>query len=193
MSSGPWRNPSWKIVRFDLPKSGSMTEISDFIRNHGLEAAKKEYAYALLPESRFAPNGLLNGGITVMWNILIGANVVVFSNTNCRLGVSTDNTAFTASQSNLNPSGLATFYMQVIDALFPAVSGQQCSWEATYDGSTANFHWFSFGVDNDAVDGAGSSIASYGATRALFNRFVSDQGTKPMGQTWVLILVIDQT
>jgi hypothetical protein len=182
------------VTRFGVPASGSYTEIADFIRKNGLEAAKKEYVSCLLNESVIGPDGLTDSGITIMWNVLIGDNAVVFSNANCRLGVSTDTTGFSAStQSNLNPSGSATYFMQAIDATFPKVSGQQCSWEATFDGNTANFVWNSFGVDNDAVDGVGTTITSYDTTRGLLNRFVSFQGIKPLGQTWILTLVIEQT
>lgn len=195
-NDGPWQNPNWKITRFGLPKSGSLTEIAEFKKAHGLEATKKEYAYALLDSSAFAPNGLCTIGIGILWNLVIetGAPYVGFSNTDARLGVSDDTTAFTASQANLLPSGSGNMFMQVIDFGFPVIYTNQTGWEATFDGSTANQSWQSFGVDNDAADGAGSSIANYdGVHIGLLNRFVSDQGTKTTGQTWVLTLVIQQS
>ena len=192
MSEDIWRNPSWKVTRFGVPKSGSFTEIADYKKQYGLEATKKEYEYALVNETEFAPNGLTTSGVFIMWNILIGVNTSLFSTANARLGVSTDTTEFSSSQVNLNPSGTATFFMQAIDATFPQVNGNQCSWEATFNGSTGNFTWNSFGVDNDMADGTGNNITSYGTTRGLLNRFVSFQGTKPLGQTWVLTLIIQQ-
>jgi hypothetical protein len=201
-SEGPWRNPSWKITRFGIPKSGSYTEIAEYIKAHGLEAAKKEYADVLLNETKFAPNGLMDNGIYMMWWLITaaGAGGVPFDYTNSRLGVSTDNTGFDASQTSLNPTGLASFFMQAMDAGYPTISGQQCSWEATFDGNTANWEWNSFGVDNDGdTADTNTQIAFYGMPNTngqyvgLLNRLVVSQGTKPSGQTWTLVLIVQQS
>jgi hypothetical protein len=199
-SDGLWRNPNWKITRFDLPKSGSYTEIAEYKKAHGLEATKKEYAYCLLSESPFAPNGLTNIGIGILWNLVIetGAPYVGFAHGHARLGVSDNTTAFNAeNDTNLLATGGSNMFMQVIDVSFPVISSpipNQTSWEATFDGSTANFGWQSFGVDNDEDDGAGTVITQYdGVHIGLLNRYVTNQGTKPSGQTWILTLIIQQS
>jgi hypothetical protein len=194
MSPTPWP-VKWRIVKFGVPKSGSYTEIAEFVKANGVEAAKKQYADVLLTPVEFGPNGLTNIGIGILWNLAIGNGAYtnwVFNISNARLGVSDDVTAFDASQTNLTPLGGTNVFYQQLDATFPQVSIPQVAFEATFDGSTANYEWVSFGVDNDlANDGTGISTASYtGTTIGLLNRYVSDQGLKPGGQTWVLTLLI---
>jgi len=197
-SDGPWQNPNWRITRFGLPKSGSPTEIAEFKEKNGLAATRKEYAYCLLSESKFQPNSLTNIGIGILWNLVIGtgAPYVNFARVNARLGVSDNAVAFNAIlDTTLLSSGGANMYMQAIDLTFPQISAQQTAWEATFDGTTANFHWQSFGVDNDAADSGGAtSTTDYdGVHIGLLNRYVSDQGTKSLGHTWVLTLIIEQS
>lgn len=187
-------HPSWRITKFGLPKSGSPTEVAEFKRKNGLAATKKEYGYCLITETPLISDPLLTVGMGILWNLVIGGGDTPFSNTNARLGVSSDSTAFNASQTTLDTTGSGNMYMQLIDPTFPIVSGNQTSWEATFDGFTWNEDWQSFGVDNDAVDGAGNVVTSYdGLTIGLLNRLVEDEGTKPSGQTWILTLIIQQS
>lgn len=185
------RQTSWEIFRFK-DEDGAVAAFKK--AGHSATEVALRFPERLITTSEFGPNGLTDSYKPIGWSLVIGAaGQVPYSNANSRLGVSTDSTGFDHSQSNLNPSGLATFYMQLIDPTFPIIAGDQVKWEATFDGNTANFSWNSFGVDNDAIDGAGPNIASYGSARALMNRFVVDQGTKVLTQTWVISLVIQQT
>ena len=124
--------------------------------------------------SEFAPNLLVNEGIQLLEDLLIGAGGTAFDNANARLGVGTDATAAAATQTGL----LGTTAFAAMEATYPQRSAQTLTWRAVFDGATANFSWQEFTVDNGAAGGIN------------LNRKVSDQGTKASGQIWTLDLQI---
>lgn len=117
------------------------------------------------------PNGLLNGGITLMWNLIIGASAVHFDSTNSRLVIGTSNTAFSAAHTGVQ-SSLVTLTM---DGGYPAVSAQSTSWRATANTATGNGSWQEFCITNNTT---------------AMNRAVSNQGTKTSSDIWVPTLTI---
>ena len=183
-----WRGiPTWTIARFN-DEDGKVSEFTG--SGHSITEATKLFSDRLLSTTSTIGNLLLNGGIAIMWSN-IGTTGTQFSNAHSRLGVGTDGTAANATQTHLNPSVPGSVYFQLLDATYPQISGQTIIYQATYNGSTANFLWQEFGVDNDATDGAGSVITSYVTnTIGLMNRLVVSQGSKTLGQTWVLSLSI---
>lgn len=64
-----------------------------------------------------------------------------------------------------------------MDTGFPTFgTDQKATWQATFNGATANQAWKEFALLN----------GSNPATAITFNRLVSDQGTKISGQIWQL-------
>lgn len=114
-------------------------------------------------------NILVNAGIALMLDLLIGAGGTVFSNANARLCVGTSNTAAAASQTDL----LGTNTRKAMEATYPSRSGQTLTFRSSFGSGDANHAWEEWGIANSAS----------GAT--LLNRKVQSFGTKTSG-TWVL-------
>jgi len=188
---GHW-HPKWTITKFH-DSDGAVAKWK--AQGHTAFEASVTFQDRLVEIKKFEYNGVTQTGANLLWNLFTDiGGASPFSNANTRLGVSTDSTGFFNTQTNLNPSGLAAFYMQLMDATFPLPPTTQVVFEATFDMNTANFHWQSFGVDNDAIDGAGDVITSYSpGTIGLVNREVVDQGTKVLGDTWILSLILEVT
>lgn len=118
-------------------------------------------------------NILVNSGIQLMEDLLIGGGGTVFSNANAYLGVGTDNTAASASQTDL----LGTNTRKAMDATFPSRSAQTITFKSTFSSGDANHDWKEWGIFND------------GSSGTMLNRKVQDFGTKS-GGTWVLTATI---
>lgn len=134
------------------------------------EAYARGEAYEV---SEFEENVLLNGGITVMLNLICGIAATAFSNANARLGVGDDNTAAAAAQTGLIAASNKTY--KAMEASYPSVASQTMTFRSVFGSADANYAWNEFTVDN--------------GTTAM-NRRVSAQGTKASGQTWTLDLAI---
>lgn len=122
-------------------------------------------------------NILVNAGINLAWTLICGGAGTAFNAANAYLGVGDSSTAEDAAQTDLQA---ATNKVRVgMDGSYPTYgTNQYATWRATFDGTTANFHWYEFGVFNASSEGT------------MLNRKVSDQGTKTSGQTWQLTLQI---
>lgn len=126
--------------------------------------------------SEFEGNVLLNEGITVLQNLLTGGSGTAFDNASASLGVGSDATAESATQTGLIA---ATPAYATMSAGYPQINGQTTTWRAVFGSGSANFDWREFTVANSASN-AGDNL----------NRKVSNQGTKAAGQTWTLDLDI---
>ncbi|WP_305046337.1 hypothetical protein [Geoalkalibacter sp.] len=122
-------------------------------------------------------NLLLNEGIALMLDLLIGAGGTALSNANARLAVGDSATAEGAAQTGLQAATNKLY--KAVEAGYPQRSGQTVTWRAVFGASDANFAWQEFSVANGASDAA-----------VNLNRKVSNQGTKASGQTWTLDLQI---
>jgi len=118
-------------------------------------------------------NCLLNVGITLMWNLIIGDSAAHFDNLNAKIGVGSDATAADATQTDLQDINAEWASM---DAGYPSVSGQTVTFSGTFADTEAEFHWQECAVRN--------------VTPTLMNRVVSDKGTKVSGEEWVARLAI---
>lgn len=138
-------------------------------------------------------NLLLNAGITLIWNAVIGATFTnnagasppaanaYYNNTQARLAVGDSSTAAAATQTWLQAA--TNKYAQAMDATFPSVSAQTVTFKSTITGTNADFAWNEFVTDNG--QGSNSTATTYTGSSAL-NRAVSAQGTKAGGQSWAL-------
>lgn len=190
-SLGHW-HPKWKVTKFH-DETGIIEDWKKF--GHSAEETIQAFPDEFTEVKEFEFNGLTQTGLNILWQLLIGNGATTpFNNTNARLGVSNDQTAFFNTQTNLNPTGSADFYMQLMDSGYPQVSSVDVIFEATFGSSIANQEWLSFGVDNDGVDGAGDVITSYSPTIiGLLNRYLFDIGTKVDGDIWILTLMLEIT
>lgn len=116
-------------------------------------------------------NLLVNAGIALMLDKLIGAAGTVFDATNAYLGVGDSATAAGATQTDLQAA--TNKLRRGMEATFPSRSAQTMSWKASFATGDANWVWNEWGIFN----------ASAGGT--MLNRKVESLGTKASG-TWVL-------
>lgn len=117
-------------------------------------------------------NLLLNEGIAVFLDKLIGAAGTVFSNANAYIGVGDSATAAAATQTALQAASNKAYV--AMDATYPSRAAQTMTWRSTFNGSTGNFAWNEFTIANGNSDAAEN-----------LNRLVSAQGTKTSGQSWI--------
>lgn len=120
-------------------------------------------------------NLLLNAGIDILLNLLIGAGGTVFSNANAYLGVGDSSTAASASQTDLQAS---TNKLRVaMDSTYPSLASHVMSFRSSFTSGQANFAWNEWIIAN----------AASGAT--VLNRKVESLGTKATG-TWTLTVTL---
>jgi hypothetical protein len=117
-------------------------------------------------------NLLLNAGIALLEDLLIGAGGTTYVNANARLGTGDSVTAAVASQTGLQAA--TNKLMQACDATFPSRAGQTLTFKTTFLTGAANWHWQEWVIDNGAT---------------ALNRKVEDLGTKVSG-TWALTVTI---
>jgi len=177
---------TWTLFKFDDPTD----EVARFTASgHSAQEAIERFPERFLQKKVIGENLLLNNGITVLLNLLIGAGgQTSFANTNNRLGVGDSNTAANASQTGLQAA--TNHYWQMADGSYPSVSSQTVTFQSTFAGGVANYAWNEYVADNDGAAGSTSTAPTYSSTIVALNRLVSAQGTKTSGQTWILQLAI---
>jgi hypothetical protein len=121
-------------------------------------------------------NILVNTGIALMLDLLIGAGGTVYSNANAYLGVGDSTTAASASQTDLQAA--SNKLRKAMDATYPSRSSQTLTFRCTYASGDANFS-----IQEQAVFNASSS-------GTMLNRKVTDLGTKTSASTLQLTLTI---
>jgi len=127
--------------------------------------------------TRIEGNLGLNEGIQLLEDLLIGAGGTVFNNANAYLGVGDSDTEESASQTGLQAPTNKLY--KGMEASYPSRSSQTVSWRSLFGTGDANFAWKEFTVANGNSDSA-----------VNLNRKVSDQGTKPDTQAWMLTLQV---
>ncbi len=120
-------------------------------------------------------NLLVNSGIALLEDLLIGAGGTVFSNANARLGVGDSSTAAAAGQTDLQAA--TNKFRKAMDSTYPSRASQTLTFRSTFATGEANFVWNEWGIFN-----AGS-----GGT--MLNRKVESLGTKSSG-SWQLTVTI---
>lgn len=116
-------------------------------------------------------NLLVNVGIQLMLDSLIGTAVTAFSNANARIGVGDSTTAAAATQTDLQAA--TNKLRKAMDATFPSRVNQTMSWKASFTSAEANFAWQEWIIANAAT------------SPTILNRKVESLGTKTTG-TWTL-------
>jgi hypothetical protein len=112
-------------------------------------------------------NILVNTGIQLLLDLLVGAGGTAFNNANAYIGIGTSNTAPAAGQTDL----LGTSARKLMDLTFPSRSGQTMTWRCTFTTSEGNFAIQEAGIFNAAVAGT------------MLNRLLAPLGTKTSATT----------
>jgi hypothetical protein len=115
----------------------------------------------------------LNEGIAEVWALVTGTGGVAFSNANTHIGVGDSATAAAATQTGLQAA--TNKLWKPMEATYPLITAQTCTWRAVFDGISANYAWNEFTITNGVND-----------TGKNLQRVVSAQGTKIAGQIWTL-------
>ena len=127
--------------------------------------------------SEIEGNLLLNEGIQLLEDLLIGAGGTAYNNANSYLGVGDSSTAESASQTGLQAASNKTY--KAMQASYPQRSSQTVTWRSVFASGDANYAWNEFTIVNASSD-----------TGTNLNRKVSAQGTKASGQTWTLDVTV---
>ena len=123
-------------------------------------------------ETVFIPgNMLVNAGIQLLEDLLIGAGGTAFNNANSYLGVGDSNTAAAAGQTDLQAA--TNKLRKAMDATYPSRSSQTITWRSTFASGDANFAWAEWAIFNNSSGGT------------MLSRKVESLGTKTTG-SWVL-------
>jgi hypothetical protein len=179
----------WSLDKFDDPSDSISKLLKD---GASVEEIKSRFPSAFAGHIDMGENLMLDAGITVLLNLLIGATGQTnFANGNSRLTVGTSTTAAAATNTTLG----AFAFSQGCDSGFPSVSGQVVTFRVTVASANGNVSWQEFGADNDGAAGTAYSTTAptYSSTIVLLNHLISNQGTKTSGQTWVLTLTITES
>ena len=121
-------------------------------------------------------NILVNAGIALMLDLLIGAGGTVYSNANAYLGVGDSTTAAAAGQTDLQAA--TNKLRKAMDATFPQRSGQTLTFRSTVATADANFS-----IQEQATFNASSA-------GTMLNRKVTDLGTKTSASTLQLTMTV---
>ena len=127
--------------------------------------------------SEIQGNLLLNEGIALLEDLLIGAGGTAYNNANSYLGVGDSSTAESASQTGLQAATNKTY--KAMQATYPQRSAQTVTWRSVFASGDANYAWNEFTIVNASTD-SGTNL----------NRKVAANGTKASGQTWTVQLQI---
>lgn len=137
----------------------------------GSEILRKLIGAPDLGEAYCEGNLLLNEGIQLLLDLLIGAGGTVYSNANAQLGVGDSATAESASQTDLQAATNKTW--KAMNATFPSRASQTLTFQSDFLTGDANYVWNEGSIRNGA------------AADKNLNRKVASLGTKTVG-TWTL-------
>jgi hypothetical protein len=117
-------------------------------------------------------NSYTNVGGAIMLDLLIGAAVTNFSNSNAYLGSGDTSTAFAVGQTDLQAP--TNKLRKAMDSTFPSRSGQVLTFKSTFGTSEANWIWNEIAVFNASSSGT------------MLCRAVANYGTKTSAAAWTL-------
>lgn len=121
-------------------------------------------------------NLLVNAGIALFEDLLIGAGGIAYNNANSYLGVGDSNTAASVGQTDLQAA--SNKLRKAMDATYPSRASQTVTWKATFATGDANFAWEEWAIFNNSTGGT------------MLNRKVTSMGTKTSAGSWVLTVTV---
>ena len=122
-------------------------------------------------------NLLLNEGIGLLLDLLIGAGGTAYTNGNSYIGVGDSTNSAAATQTALEASSNKSF--MGMESSFPSRSAQTVTWKAVWASGDGNFAWNEWTISNSNSD-SGTNL----------NRKVASLGTKAAGSSWTLTVTI---
>ena len=84
-----------------------------------------------------------NAARNLITSLIVGAGGTVFNNANSHIGAGDSNTAFAASQTDLQAS--TNKFRQPMDATYPLVATNVLTFRSTFATGDANFAWEEWG------------------------------------------------
>lgn len=127
-------------------------------------------------------NLLMYGGVSAIWQRLIGTGVTAFDSSNAHIGVGDSATAAAATQTDLQAA--SNKLRKAMEATYPqhtdgtVVGSATITYRSSFGSGEANFAWAEWGIFNAAAAGR------------MLNRKVESFGTKGSGTTWVLTITL---
>tara|TARA_Y100000758_G_C16028180_1_gene413661 strand:+ start:468 stop:965 length:498 start_codon:yes stop_codon:yes gene_type:complete len=122
-------------------------------------------------------NLLLNEGIGLLLDLLIGGGGTAFTNGNSYIGVGDSTTAASAAQTGLSASSNKSYKGQ--ESGYPTRTSQTMTWRSVWASGEGNFAWNEWTIANGNSDSSTN-----------LNRKVAALGTKASGSSWTLTVTI---
>lgn len=120
--------------------------------------------------------GATNAGAVLMATCLMNDTPTFMNSTNAYLGVGDNNTAFSASQTDLQ--AVTNKVRKAMEAGYPTRSSGALTLRSLFGTADANFNWLEWGSFNAASGGT------------MFTRKQENLGTKTNTQSWQLTATI---
>lgn len=130
-------------------------------------------------EAYEADNLLVNAGIQLLEDLLIGAGGTVYNNANSYIGIGDSATAAAAAQTDLQAA--TNKVKKAMDATFPSRAAQTITWRVTFATSEGNFAINEAGIFNGGL--------AFG-TGTMLNRIVQSLGTKTSATTLQVTITV---
>lgn len=156
LEKGKWE-AEWIIEKFHTPNGESIKGL-------------KPYEVDIIKG-----NLLVNTGIQLMLDKLIGGAGTVFDNTNAYIGTGNSSTAASATDTDLLGASKERVGME---ATFPNRTNQTMSWKSVFGTTEGNYEWLEIGIFNASTSGT------------MLNRKVVSKGTKSSSDTWTITINI---
>lgn len=115
---------------------------------------------------------LTNAGRDAIASAIIADSFTAFSNANAHIGSGDSNTAFAASQTDLQAS--SNKLRKAMEATYPQRSTNVLTFRSLFGTSDANWQWREWGIFNAVSSGV------------MLTRKAEDLGTKTSAQSWLL-------
>jgi hypothetical protein len=156
----------WRIDKFRDP-NGVIAEMLQV--GAPMAEVMRQFPEAFIGKEKWEENVALNVGLQYLIDMICGiGSTTKWDNSNARLGVGTDSTAASPSQTDLID---ASPTWKAMDTSYPQRSGQTAEWRATFGSGDANEAWNEYAVDNGVT------------AHKLLNRKVESKGTKASGES----------
>ena len=123
--------------------------------------------------------GIVNNGKTLILDMLFGLGGSKITS----LGVGTDSTPFSVTQTQLNPSVAGSVLIQTQDAGSPSIASLTVTCQSTFGTGVANFQWNEIGLFNGNTNG----------TSTMLDRIVIGPFSKTNTVSIVAVITITQS
>jgi hypothetical protein len=177
--------------RAKVTREAYAADVDEYRQRYGKAEGERRFFAEHAPTEvvEHEDNMLLYGGISCLWQCLIGngtataaQNLTYFNNTNAYIGVGDSTTAEAATQTDLQAA--TNKLRQVMDATYPthtdgtASGSATITFKVTFGTAAANWAWQEWILANGSSGG-----------RAL-NRKVASLGTKTSAASWAFTVTV---